>query len=547
MQAFRLLTPLLLLAAIPGASAAWTSFHGDERNTGFLAGSDYKLWEDIWWDFELPNAQVKASIVESNGVVVIADSVGQLRAYDAQSGTIKWNATYPAGFESTPAIADGRVYASDTAGNLKVFDLNTGALRDAEAVGATAGAIKIHEGKLYIGNDAGEMKAYHATQSGLDLDWKFLTSSVKPDNATSSVSLTARPIKSAPVVYEKQVIFTALNDWVYSVSEDGQPDQTTRPQWLFQTGDSIWASPAIDASRGRVIVASYDAKVYAMDATPTGQGPIYCAGSTTTICSAKRNTASWTHSLSSNVAQIHSSPATDGTLVYFGANDNRVYAIQAGNGKYAHDFLTGAKVSASPAISNGIVVVASEDRHVYWLASNLTLLKKHDMGAAITSSPAISGDRTFVASFEGYVAMFGPKIPTQPDLQVSGVSYTGGVLTVVVTNAGDGEAAASKLRISIDGSLAGDFDVPVLAAGAQHSVTHSVDLDEGSHAVIATADQAGSVVESAENNNEKSQSVTVRDETSGKKKDGGGIKIPATPWVLVALGLLATVAIRRRK
>jgi len=98
-------------------------------------------------------------------------------------------------------------------------------------------------------------------------------------------------------------------------------------------------------------------------------------------------------------ARIQSSASIgdDGT-VFFGSDDNYVYAVHGQNGTLKWKYLTGDLVYSSPTIGgNGMVYVGSADNNVYALDEQSgTLLWSHTCGADVYSSVAISADKTFV-------------------------------------------------------------------------------------------------------------------------------------------------------
>jgi outer membrane protein assembly factor BamB len=548
---------LLLLA--PTALAAWNSFHSDERNTGFQAGSSYKVFEDVWWNLKIdPATQIEASPVHANGIVVVAGWDGIVRALDAASGTTRWTATMGDKIIGTPAIYGGKLFVVNTAGTLNAYDLQRGTLLDTVAVGGTLAPLKVHEGKIFIGNEAGEMRAYDTET--LTLLWAFAVNSIADGTTTSgtppstqcNAAIPAGQIRGGAAIYGGLVIFSSRNHWVYAINEQGQPGETTLPQWIFKTNDIVVGTPLVDADNGRVIIGSYDEKVYSLPVLPAGRGPIYQPS--TALCSAYRNTATWTYQVPSTIgnSKVHSSPATDGTNIYFGANNGHVYAITLSAGQIVWDFATGGAVFSSPAVSNNIVIIGSDDAKVYWLrANNGTKLKDYITDSSIKSSPAIDVNRTFVTSYEGSIYMFGPKIPLRPDLLVGAFSYAGGLLTVVVENIGKGDAAASTLRLTIDGVVAGDVSVPAIIAGQSVTVTHAVELAKGDHVVVGEADQPKSVVESDDANNEATSTLAVTKaseatDDGGGGKGGSGIPGPGVPLLLAALAL-ASLVLRRRK
>lgn len=120
--------------------------------------------------------------------------------------------------------------------------------------------------------------------------------------------------------------------------------------WEFQTGGSVYSSPAIGAD-GTVYVGSEDGKVYALNGA-TGQ-------------------KLWEFQTGGTV-QLQSSPAigADGT-VYVGSGDQKVYALNGVTGQKLWEFQTGSGVDSSPAIgTDGAVYVGSWDGKLYAFTSS---------------------------------------------------------------------------------------------------------------------------------------------------------------------------------
>lgn len=551
-------TAVLLLAVSLPAQAAWPQFHNDARHTGSQGGSLYTSYEEAWWSAKIdPVTQVEASPIVADGYVVIAGWDGVVRVYDAATGASKWTATMGK-IVGTPAVAGGTLFVVDTTGALKSFDLDRGTPLYTAAVGATFASITLHEGKLFVGNEAGVMHAFYADK--LTPIWTFAVNSLS-DTTTASCTTATPPvcttgcgakipvgaIRGAPVIFDGNVIFGSLNTWIYAVKE--QAVTTPPSSWIFKTNDLVIGSPAVDSANHRVLIGSFDEKVYALPTAPSGQGEILGPG--TTPCTAFRNTATWSFAVPATFGQskVESTPAIDGSKAYFGANNGRLYAINLVDGAKAWEFATGAAVVSSPAVSNGIVVAGSDDGKLYWLgANNGTKLTEFELDSSVKASPALDGDKTYIASYEGAIHMLGPEIPKRPDLRVGAIAYSSGTLTFVVENIGTGDAAASKLRLAIDGTFVADLDVPAIAAGSTGVVTYETDI-EGSHAVSATVDHAATVSESAETNNVLEQTVEATgaaDEDGRKGKGGSGIPGPGVPVLLAALAL-AGLALRRKR
>jgi len=97
---------------------------------------------------------------------------------------------------------------------------------------------------------------------------------------------------------------------------------------------------------------------------------------------------------------ILSSPVIFDDIVYFGARDNKVYALNARTGAPLWSFLTGARVDATPAVAGGAVYFPSADGLFYAL-DRLTgglIWMTQQRGAPSVSSPLVVGGRVFVGS-----------------------------------------------------------------------------------------------------------------------------------------------------
>ena len=98
---------------------------------------------------------------------------------------------------------------------------------------------------------------------------------------------------------------------------------------------------------------------------------------------------------------VYSPTVADG-VVYFGSDDNHVYALDAVTGDLLWRFETGGVIRSSPTVTDGAVHVGSNDNHVYALAASTgELLWKHDTGDWVQYSPAVSGGTVYLAALAG--------------------------------------------------------------------------------------------------------------------------------------------------
>ncbi len=578
----RVLVALLLTAAmLPTAQADWPSFHNDAKNAGNVFGSSYPVFQEVWWSNKtLGSAQIKASPVLKDNILITGDTLGLVRALDASSGKQLWSYKMPASIEGTPAIEGQRVYVVSKDGTLKALDLQVGTFPGQEppaiAVGATFGSITLNQGKLFIGTEAGEMKAFLA--STLTPLWTFSVASVTHSSTTTTGGVTtctggalsALPIRGAPAVHDGKVFFGSMNGALFAVNEAGggeKPDGTSIPstqtlvQWVYETGDVVLSSPAINTRANepdRVVFTSYDGKAYSFEASPGGEGDNACYG--------YLHDPDWTYEVPSikdeetgetQVSKIESSPAAAGSRVFFGANNGNVYGIESATGELLWERKAGddkRPVTSSPAVANGIVVIGSVDKNVYWLnATDGKVLKTFATESAVLTSPAIDGSHAFIASQTGVLYNFGPEIPTRADLVVSSIQALGTSLQVTLKNQGDRAAANTTVRLFVGGTFLANVAVPPLGAGNSTSVVHASALATGSVSVKAVVDPDNMIPESNDSNNELSTALSIGvvdpgdgGGDGGGDGDGGGFKIPG-PGLVPTLAVLAMALLALRK
>ena len=88
--------------------------------------------------------------------------------------------------------------------------------------------------------------------------------------------------------------------------------------------------------------------------------------------------------------KIQSSPVIHGDTIFFGSNDDKIYAVNINDGSLKWKVETGDNVKSSPAVVNDTVYVGSEDNVVYALnVENGNEEWTYDTGSSIVSSPSI--------------------------------------------------------------------------------------------------------------------------------------------------------------
>ena len=126
--------------------------------------------------------------------------------------------------------------------------------------------------------------------------------------------------------------------------------------------------------------------------------------------------AVWSGSIGA-VATVESSPAVTNGVVYVGSDDNKLYAFDAdGCGAATCEPLwtatTGGDIDSSPAVANGVVYVGSEDNKLYAFdadgcgAATCRPLWTATTGGNVDSSPAVANGVVYVGSDDNKLYAF---------------------------------------------------------------------------------------------------------------------------------------------
>jgi len=100
---------------------------------------------------------------------------------------------------------------------------------------------------------------------------------------------------------------------------------------------------------------------------------------------------------------IISNPSLSNQHIFFGSNDNHLYAITL-DGKLLWKFRTGHVVNSQPVICDGVVYFGSFDSYFYAVSENDgSLLWRFKTGGRITSTPIVIDNKIYFGSEDGYL------------------------------------------------------------------------------------------------------------------------------------------------
>jgi outer membrane protein assembly factor BamB len=262
--------------------------------------------------------RVKGDPTYSNGLVIIGSYDKHLYALKAKTGEPRW--VFPPHRQApAPSAAKGKAPPPPPPADPSEERLvPTGEFSYAKPL--------VVNGVVYVGNLDGHLYAIDAATG--EMRWRFRTGK---GTESAGVGVTSTAAHSNGVLF-----FGSSDHNVYALGEDAQV------RWVFQTGDSVLASPKVD--QGTVYVGSVDKTLYALD-EKTGALRWKLAGEGPFI----------------------SSPALHGRhlIQCGGAGDGAIRLVEKDTGKVLWSKKTDRKIESDPAVVGDAVFITGGDGRLY--------------------------------------------------------------------------------------------------------------------------------------------------------------------------------------
>jgi outer membrane protein assembly factor BamB len=234
---------------------------------------------------------------------------GLVVAFYVGSGKVRWKRRIGPS-ETSPLVAEGRVFVGDWNGNVWALSSNTGrVLWRFHAGGQIKSGLAYASGRLFFGSY--DHRVYSVNARTGRLVWRASAQERLGSQAT---------FYSTPSVAYGRVYIGGTDGKVYSFGA-----ASGKLRWTQGTGGYVYASPAV--YRRRVYAGSYSANFYALDAA-TGD-------------------IAWTFRAN---GPISGSPTIVRGLVYFATLEERTYALDARTGRQVWTFPDG---KYSPLVTDG--------------------------------------------------------------------------------------------------------------------------------------------------------------------------------------------------
>ncbi len=408
--------PKLVLAlaviVVAGAAAAepWTTFHGDQRNSGH-SNADAPFDSLLAWSYAgLDPIIMSSPVVGADGTIYVGTLGKDLMALSPY-GDILWSFHGGGNFRlSTPALAaDGTIYIGGSDGVLHAINPDGSRKWTYEIQAAIKTSPNIGpSGVVYFGADDGNLYA------------------VNPDSTLGWSYATGDTIRSSPAIGpDGTIFFGSMDSYFYALRPNGLL------RWRAATGGIIkYCSPAVSET-GIVYFGSYDGFVYAIGSDQTFH---------------------WAYQTGH---AVRSSPALGlNGEVYIGSG-TQVISIDP-LGSLDWEFDTGGLVYSSPVYfaDDSVLCVGSDSGAFYCLKDDGSFDWQYTVGSPIRTTPAPGWEGTVIAGdMSGIIWSFGDLgANTVPDNSDFGVRHSLNVSpnpfrSTVTFRAAAGDAAGGTLKI----------------------------------------------------------------------------------------------------
>ena len=363
-------------------------FHVKHRRLGLICGLSLLAVLAIGCGGGAASPRGWAEPVESGKTVIVSTGRGRLDGIDTDTNRGKWR--FPnfwqrpdsasddlKGIYGSPVVAadgdttfvadyNGYVYAFKQSQSITAAQLQSDAPRPLAAAlnlgEPVIGGLAIDPGTNDLFVTAGpKLVRLKYASDRLTTDWVF-------DSGAD--------IWSVPVLNGSRIIFSSLDGNLYAVNaSDGEE------VWRYDSGDSgLVSTPSIVGNT--VYVGGFDSKLHAVDLA-TGEGK-------------------WTFNAS---YWVWSAPIADSNRIIFGDFNGRLYAVDAANGdEIWQESLEKGAIVGSPAISNGVIVVATQDGWIMGLDSSSREIRwQTELNTSFTADLTVAQDKSIFIAPRGCV------------------------------------------------------------------------------------------------------------------------------------------------
>lgn len=368
-----------ILLVVSNAKADWPFARGNTDSTG---ATKITLPDEpaLLWTYEPEGAAFEATPVVAGGVVYLGDADGTMHAVRLKDGSQVWTTAFDETFLLSPAAVWGQsVFVPDADGTIHVLAVPDGAERwtfDAGAEvygGSTVFTEKTREGILLVPTEAGKLFALDA-KTGAER-WAFEIEA---------------PLRCSPTVVNGHALLAGCDGKLHTI------DVLTGAE----TGTCEIGGPT-----GNTAAVSDGVAYFGMEG-----GEFYAIE----VADPAKPTIKWTRRDPKRGQGIRTAAAVTGEAVFYANQAKTISALDLETGEPLWQKRTRSGVEASPlALGNGRVLALTRRGRVLLLdAKTGDEAWSYDAGGEFIASPAASDGRVLIANTDGTLRCFGVSVKT---------------------------------------------------------------------------------------------------------------------------------------
>jgi outer membrane protein assembly factor BamB len=344
----------------PTSYSDWPTYMYNEQNWGDhpdAVGPDGPVSVD--WQRDLNAAQANATAVLADGQLYVGDGrpnddEGTLYALNPVTGETLWSTTLDGPITGGAVVSNDYVFTA-TGEGFRALRTDGSVLWSSGLDGrVNFGPPTATDNAVYFGANSGRL--FKLNQLSGAREWTYRTFGEIP---------------SAPVVTDDRVFVGSRDGNVYALDPSGNE------VWVRESGSTVNGFSLRDDG---LYIAREGGRLRKLDT---------------------RNNELWTQNFEGNV---RTTPAVTEDLVYAGTSDNKLYAMDRGEGIVQWEFDgANASITAPPVVVEGTVYFGCQDDRVYALDAETgdRQWRFETEGAIVNPAPVVAGGRVFIGSRDG--------------------------------------------------------------------------------------------------------------------------------------------------
>jgi outer membrane protein assembly factor BamB len=299
-------------------------------------------------------------------------------------GGVAWRFETGSTVRSSPALVDGTLFVGSSDGFLYALEAETGrAVWRYDAESPIASSPAVANGVVLVGSRDGVLHGVSASDG--TPRWTLETG---PDLPLAWGYEGWDYLMSSPVLFGGLAYWGSGDGFIHAVDP-----QTGNQRWTFDTGGRVRSTPAI--SEGLLVVGNSDGFVFALDAeSGSEQWRFETAG-------ASMNSAEYGF----DRVQVSASPAISDGVIYLGSRDAYLYALDVRDGSVLWTFEEGGTswiITTSAVTSDRVFSARSGSGNIRAVdRENGTEIWNFQAGAYVYSSPVVVGNTLYIGQGDG--------------------------------------------------------------------------------------------------------------------------------------------------